>query len=133
MSVAVRPLNSASEAAWDRFVKATPTGTFFHRAGWAKVIETAFGHATHYSFTERDGAITGVLPLGRVKTLLFGDTLISNPFCVYGGPLAADAESETALIGHAESLLMRTGARALEFRYLGSAEDTAASGWIARS
>ena len=82
---------------------AIPDGTFFHRAGWARVIETAFNHTTHYSFTERDGAITGVLPLARVKTLLFGDTLISNPFCVYGGPLAADAESEAALTAHAEA------------------------------
>ena len=39
------PWISASEAAWDRFVEAMPAGTFFHRAGWAKVIETAFGHA----------------------------------------------------------------------------------------
>jgi FemAB-related protein (PEP-CTERM system-associated) len=132
MSVVVRPLESASEPAWDRFVEAMPTGTFFHRAGWAKVIETAFRHATHYAFTERDGAITGVLPLGRVKTVLFGDSLISSPFCVYGGPLAADAESEAALIAHAESLLLRTGASALEFRHLGSAEPELESDWIER-
>jgi FemAB-related protein (PEP-CTERM system-associated) len=99
--VNVRPLETASEAAWDRFVEAMPSGTFFHRAGWAKVIESAVGH-----------------------------TLISNPFCVYGGPLAADAESEAALIAHAESLLTRTGASALEFRHLGSAET--ADGWIER-
>jgi FemAB-related protein (PEP-CTERM system-associated) len=112
-------------------------GTFFHRAGWARVIETAFGHATHYSFTERDGAITGVLPLGRVKTLLFGDMLISSPFCVYGGPLAADAESEAALVEHAEALLRRTGASALEFRQLAATNHIAtkyaeASGWTER-
>jgi FemAB-related protein (PEP-CTERM system-associated) len=117
MAVVVRTLDAANEPAWDKFVEAMPAGTFFHRAGWAKVIETAFRHATHYSFTERDGAITGVLPLVRVKTLLFGDSLISNPFCVYGGPLAADAESEAALIAHAEALLARTGASALEFRH----------------
>jgi FemAB-related protein (PEP-CTERM system-associated) len=132
MAVVVRPLDSASEVAWDRFVEATPSGTFFHRSGWAKVIETAFGHATHYSFTERDGSITGVLPLARVKTLLFGDTLISNPFCVYGGPLAVDAESEAALIAQAESLLVRTGASALEFRQLGSTASAADSDWIER-
>jgi FemAB-related protein (PEP-CTERM system-associated) len=132
MAVSVRTLDTANEAAWDRFVAAMPAGTFFHRAGWAKVIETAFGHATHYSFTERDGAITGVLPLARVKTLLFGDTLISTPFCVYGGPLAADAESEAALIAHAEALLVRTGASALEFRHLAPAAPTAVAGWTER-
>lgn len=132
MSVVVRSLESAAEAAWDRFVEAMPAGTFFHRAGWAKVIETAFGHPTHYHFTERDGAITGVLPLGRVKTLLFGDTLISSPFCVYGGPLAADQESKAALIAHAERLLERTGASVLEFRHLGAPEDATVPGWVGR-
>jgi FemAB-related protein (PEP-CTERM system-associated) len=131
MPVVIRTLDAASEAAWDRFVEAMPAGTFFHRAGWAKVIEAAFGHDTHFSFAERDGAITGVLPLGRVKTLLFGHTLISTPFCVYGGPLAADPESAAALIGHAESLLVRTGAHALEFRHL--TPQTDADGWIERS
>ena len=130
MSVMVRQLDSAAEAAWDRFVMAMPAATFFHRAGWATVIEAAFGHATHYSYAERDGAITGVLPLARVKTRLFGDTLISNPFCVYGGPLAADAESEAALVAHAEALLARTGADALEFRHLGATVDEAANDWV---
>ena len=130
MGVVVRTLDIASEVAWDRFVESMPLGTFFHRAGWAKVIETAFGHPTYFSFTERDGMITGVLPLGRVKTMLFGDTLISNPFCVYGGPLAADAESEAALIAHAESLLVRTGARALEFRHQVTQDEALTANWI---
>jgi FemAB-related protein (PEP-CTERM system-associated) len=130
MTVVVRPLERAGEAAWDRFVEAMPAGTFFHRSGWKTVIEAAFGHATHYSFAARDGAVTGVLPLVRVKTRLFGDTLISCPFCVYGGPLAADAESEAALVAHAEALLVRTGARALEFRHLEPAAE--AEGWIER-
>lgn len=131
MSVVVRNLDAAAEPAWDRFVAAMPPATFFHRAGWATVIEAAFGHTTHYSFTERDGAITGVLPLARVKTRLFGDTLISNPFCVYGGPLAADAESQAALLDHAERLLARTGATALEFRDREAAEP-APPGWTPR-
>ena len=133
MSVSVRALREADEPAWDRFVAAMPDGTFFHRAGWAKVIETSFGHATHFSFTERDGAITGVLPLARVKTLLFGDTLISSPFCVYGGPLAADAESEAALIANAEGLLKRTGSNALEFRHAKARQDAVPDGWSERS
>jgi FemAB-related protein (PEP-CTERM system-associated) len=116
MSLVVRELDGANAAAWDRFVEAMPAGTFFHRAGWAQVVETAFGHATHYSFVERDGAITGVLPLARVKTWLFGDTLISAPFCVYGGPLAADVESAAALTAHAEALGARCGVSAVEFR-----------------
>jgi FemAB-related protein (PEP-CTERM system-associated) len=117
MAVAIRPLGDASAAAWDAFVLTHPGGTFFHRASWATIIERAFGHRTHYIYAERDGAITGVLPLAQVKTLLFGNTLISVPFCVYGGPLATDPETAAALSAHAGSLLEKTGASAVEFRY----------------
>ena len=51
----------------------------------------------HYVFAEQDGAITGVLPLVHLRTRLFGNTLVSTPFCVYGGPLAADRETASAL------------------------------------
>ena len=97
---------------------AHPHGTFFHRAGWRRVIARAFGHATHYVLTERDGAITGVLALARVRTRLFGDSLISVPFCVNGGPLASDAESFLALVAHAEGLMRAAGVPVLEFRFL---------------
>lgn len=81
MTLRLRPLEDAAdaaglEAAWDAFVLAHPEGTFFHRAAWRRVIARAFGHATHYVAAERDGAIVGVLPLARVRTMLFGDSLI---------------------------------------------------------
>ncbi len=116
MPLRVRPLEDSSSQAWDAFVEAAPDGTFFHRAAWAQVITQAFGHRTHFLYAERDGAITGVLPLAHVRTLLFGNGLISVPFCVYGGVLAADAESAAALEEHATDLMRRTGARTLELR-----------------
>lgn len=133
MAIACKPLDPASEPAWDAFVASRPEASFFHLAAWARVIARAFGHRTHYVFTERDGAITGVLPLVHVKTRLFGNTLISNPFCVYGGPVAADAESAAALDDFAAGLMGKTGARAVEFRFMG--EQQAASrgeDWLAR-
>ena len=102
--------------AWDAFVAAAPHATFFHRAAWRGVIEQAFRHRTHYALCERDGQVTGVLPLVRLRSLLFGDTLVSTPFCVYGGAVAADAESLAALEAHATDLLRQTGAAALELR-----------------
>ena len=128
MALTLRTLDDTSAPAWDAFVDAHPLGTFFHRSTGAKVIERAFGHRTHYVFTEQDGAITGVLPLARVKTLLFGDSLISVPFCVHGGPLSIDAESRQALEAHATQLLTKTGASAVEFRF----RDPVESDWIER-
>jgi FemAB-related protein (PEP-CTERM system-associated) len=129
MAVRLRPLDDASALAWDAFVAAMPTGTFFHRAAWSRVIETAFGHRCHYMLAEQDGAITGVLPLAHVSTTLFGNTLVSTPFCVYGGPLAADHETAMALEAHADALRGKLGASALELRERRKVD----SDWLERS
>lgn len=123
-------------AAWDAFVAEAPSATFFHRAAWRDVIEQAFRHRTHYALCERDGQVTGVLPLVRLRSLLFGDTLVSTPFCVYGGAVAADRESHQALEAHAEALLRETGAAAVELRdreaASGADSPAARPGWAMR-
>ena len=103
---------------WNRYVRAHPDATFFHLAAWRRIIERAFRHRTHYLVAEQDGAIAGVLPLAQVKTRLFGHTLISLPFCVYGGPLAESPEVATALARRAASLGEELGAAATELRLL---------------
>jgi FemAB-related protein (PEP-CTERM system-associated) len=128
MAITLRPLVESCAPAWDAFVEAMPDGSFFHRSAWARVIESAFDHRCHYVFAEQDGAITGVLPLVHVRTRLFGNTLVSTPFCVYGGPLAADAETAAALENHAEALRERLGASAVEFRDRVPVE----SNWLSR-
>ena len=115
--VRVRTLDLANAPAWDAFVESCPAATFFHRAGWRRVLEEALGHPTHYLYAEHDGAITGVLPLGHVKSLLFGNALISAPFCVYGGVAALDEGSAQALIGAACDLAERLGVDYLELRH----------------
>ncbi len=105
-------------AAWDAFVRSRPEATFFHLSAWRRVIEAAFAHRTYYCAAEQDGAIVGVLPLAQVRTRLFGHTLISNPFCVYGGPLAASGEAARALASYAAGLRAQLGAAACEFRFI---------------
>ena len=118
MAIKVRPLDESAMPAWDRFVSGMPGGTFFHRAAWAGVMRDAFGHTPRYAMAEQDGAVTGVLPLVHVKTRLFGNSLMSAPFCVYGGPLAADRDSALALEAHATAVMAQTGAASTEFRFL---------------
>ena len=134
MPIAVHAMTPARAAAWDDFVAVHPGGSFFHLSAWAGVIEKAFGHKAHYLFTERDGAITGVLPLSHLKSL-FGKSLVSTPFCVYGGPLAVDAESAAALSAHAISLMGQTGAKVVEFRERdpGLGDGASADVWQTRS
>jgi len=114
--IAVRPFRPDDEQRWDEFVLAHPGGTFFHLAGWKRVIERAFRHPTHYLVAERSGIVSGVLPLTHVKSLLFGSSLISNAFAVRGGPLAADDDSLRALEGEAVRLMEALGVPVLELR-----------------
>jgi FemAB-related protein (PEP-CTERM system-associated) len=115
-AVRVGPLTADVHAAWDAFVHAHPEGTFFHRADWARVLERAFGHRTHYLYAEQDGAIAGVLPLAEIRSLLFGHALVSTPFCVYGGVLAASEEARAALTQAACTRAREVGASYLELR-----------------
>jgi FemAB-related protein (PEP-CTERM system-associated) len=112
----VRTLESAEHARWDKFVLACPEATFFHRAGWKKVIEEVFGHRTWFLMAESHGRIQGVLPLARVKSRLFGDALISLPFCVYGGIAAASGAAREALDRAAQKLAGELGVGHLEYR-----------------
>jgi FemAB-related protein (PEP-CTERM system-associated) len=112
----VHELDTANAARWDAFVMACPDATFFHRAGWAEVLRRAFGHETHFLFAEAEGAIRGVLPLGHIRSRLFGNLLISTPFCVLGGAVgdeAARAVLEKAAVDRARSL----GVDVLELRH----------------
>lgn len=95
---------------------AHPEATFFHLSAWKQVLERAFGHRTHYLLAERDGQIEGVLPLGEIRSRLFGDALISTPFCVYGGILAATPAAHSALEAAAAELAVSLGVGHLELR-----------------
>jgi FemAB-related protein (PEP-CTERM system-associated) len=114
--VIVRPFREGDAAGWDAFVDRCPETTFFHRAGWREILSDVFRHQTHYLVAERDGGIAGVLPLAEVRSRMFGHSLTSLPFCVYGGPAASDAEARGALIAAAAELSERLGVEHLELR-----------------
>jgi FemAB-related protein (PEP-CTERM system-associated) len=101
---------------WDAFVARCPEATFFHRAGWQRVIGDVFGHRTHFLYAQRGEHIEGVLPLARVRSFLFGDTLVSLPFAVYGGIAAETAEAAATLENEAQALAQRLRVDHLELR-----------------
>jgi FemAB-related protein (PEP-CTERM system-associated) len=123
-------LDDTASERWDRFVDAHPDATFFHRAGWKRVIEQSFGHRTHFLFAESGGSLRGVLPLVHVKSLLFGNYLSSTAFCVYGGPVGDSEAALAALDAAALRLGRELGVDHVEYRYRAP---RAIDGWIAKS
>jgi FemAB-related protein (PEP-CTERM system-associated) len=105
-------------ASWDAFVMACPKGTFFHRAGWQRILREVFRHDTYFLCAKDNGRITGVLPLAHVKSMLFGNALTSLPFAVYGGVAADDEDSAAALEQEAQRLAQQLGVQHLELRHV---------------
>jgi hypothetical protein len=84
-----------------------PRRDIFPSLGWQEIITEVFRHRTHFLYVERAGRIEGVLPLAHVKSVLFGDALVSLPFAVYGGVVAESGDAATALEEGAQALAQR--------------------------
>lgn len=104
MSVTVRFLERGQEEAWDRFVRCHPMGSPFHLTLWRDCIQQTFGYEPRYLMAEEEGEVRGVLPLFLVWTPLAGKILLSTPFAVYGGMLAAGEDAMAALRARLEEM-----------------------------
>lgn len=112
----IKTLDKSNYARWDDFVQSNPEATFFHQSGWKEVMERAFGHKTYFLYVENNGEIMGILPLVHIKSLLFGNTLVSTAFCVYGGIVANDELTILELDKEACRLAEKLGVDCLEMR-----------------
>ncbi|WP_215409430.1 FemAB family XrtA/PEP-CTERM system-associated protein [Janthinobacterium sp. JC611] len=124
-AIAVRSLQGHEHARWDAFVDTCPEATFFHRAGWQTIMQQGFQHDSHFLYAEQDGRIAGVLPLAHLRSRLFGSSLVSLPFCVYGGIAGGGAQVRQALDGAAQALARRLGVGHLEYRWREAPESEA--------
>jgi serine/alanine adding enzyme len=115
----IRMLDSGDIADYDNYVYAHPRATLYHLSGWRNIITKTYGHKSHYLMAVRDnGTIAGILPLVHLKSILFGNTLISIPFFDTGGILADDDTAEEALLSQAVNLGQRLDADRIELRHI---------------
>lgn len=107
---------TGSEEEWDIFAAAQDGYTHFHRLRWRSVMERVFGHECVYlAARDADQRLVGVLPLVRVRSMVFGHYLVSMPFLNYGGPLGTDGGIR-ALVDEAIELARRDRVKLLEMR-----------------
>jgi len=116
MELVVRELSASEENRWDHFVHSHPLGSPFHLTAWKNTIAEVFGYQPLYRMVLSGDEIRGVLPLFLVKNLLMGKVLLSSPFAVYGGILAADPPAHQALAEHARQLGEQLGVQHVELR-----------------
>ena len=115
--VEVRPGAPVEDGARDAFVQAHERGSFFHRAGWRRTVERVFGNRPRDLYAWDGDELIGVLPLMHAPGLTGGDSLISMPYAVYGGPLGTDPAVEQALLAEATRIADSERVGYLELRY----------------
>jgi FemAB-related protein (PEP-CTERM system-associated) len=125
LKVTVKILDAQTMDRWDHYVQSAEEATFFHRAGWKTVLERAFGHSVWFLYAEDEGEIVGIFPLAQVKSALFGNSLSSLPFCVYGGVVANSELIAQALRDEACDLAKSLNVGALEVRN----REVSTTGW----
>jgi serine/alanine adding enzyme len=100
----------------DEFVRGMAGARLCHLPEWTRMIEGTFGHRGYYLVARHEGRIRGVLPMMQVRSRLFGNRMISQPFSDYGGALAVDREALEALYGRAVEIARHRQCESIEFR-----------------
>ncbi|MGI9628094.1 MAG: FemAB family XrtA/PEP-CTERM system-associated protein [Longimicrobiales bacterium] len=99
-----------------RFLRHHPDSTLCHHPEWPAVIRGALGcDGRFYVATADDGTIEGAMPAARVKSLLFGDHLVSLPFINGGGPVGTP-EAVGAILDEVRKDAEDAGVDVLEVR-----------------
>ena len=111
-------IESEAMSAWDAYVAAHPQSSFYHVAGWRDVITRVFGRETYYvAALGDDSQLHGVLPLVRLRSMLFGDFLVSMPYLNYGGLLTDNHAATELLVTFTRALSDKLGVRHVELRH----------------
>lgn len=112
----IRESSSGDRQHWDAFVQSHPEGALFHEHAFRQAVASTFPHRARYMTAERGGRIVGVLPMFDVRTGWAGRRLVSVPYGVGGGVLAADEAAAEALAGAATALAAELRCAGIDLR-----------------
>lgn len=120
--IILQPETAELASAWDAYAERHHRATAYHRMGWRRVLEKAYGLRCYYLMAVEDHGngrppdVRGLLPLVHIRGLIFGNKLVSMPYFDSGGVLADAPPIEARLVQEAVSLARRLGVDALELR-----------------
>ncbi len=115
-NLSIKELTPEYEVAWDEYV-ISKRASLYHLSVWRNIIKNSFGHKNIYLFClNENNKVCGVLPLVRIKSVLFGDYILSVPYFNYGGVVADSIEITKALLDKAEVIKKDLGSAHIEYR-----------------
>lgn len=109
-------VSDGADASCGDFVRSMAGARLCHVPQWSKMVERVFKHKSHYLVARANGVVCGVLPLVHVRSRLFGNRLISQPFSDYGGPVVDNPAAIEALYERAVEIGNQYACDYIEFR-----------------
>ena len=101
----------------DNYINSSSGSNMYHDYRWGTVIGNSFGHKYYSLLSENpDGYIDGILPMVHMKSLSFGNFIVSMPFFNYGGVCAEDESIRNLLFDEAIRIAKDLKADHIEFR-----------------
>ena len=110
-------VSEVADAQWNAFVQAHPAATVYHQAEWPRLLARVFRRDLRMLAATVNGRVTGVLPVIGFRSRVFGTYAVSLPFVNYGGVLANDDASASALLDAAVGAARAWGASHVELRH----------------
>jgi FemAB-related protein (PEP-CTERM system-associated) len=101
---------------WDEFILSSENAGPYLLYSWGHAIRKAYNHKMFNIMSfGNDGKATGALPLALINPPFIKSTLVSLPFCDYGGIISKDDDSLSGLVDFALVQASKLNAR-LEIR-----------------
>ena len=116
--VNIRVYNDTDRRSWDEYVMGSQGSCCYHQPGWKNVIEKSFGNRAHYLLAEDSGKVCGIFPLVQLKSMIFGNFMVSLPYFNYGGICADTPGIEQQLLDQAIKTATDEKAGHIEMRHL---------------
>lgn len=114
--MAVLVVEPWSDARWDAYVASHPRSTVYHTSAWIRVVCEIGQYPSLCLLHERDGRVTGILPLVAVDSRLTGKRISTLPFSDACFALADDQETARHLVDEARAVRARRRAAFYEMR-----------------
>ncbi len=115
MTISIQKLSKENKLDWDKYVE-NKHSSIYHDSRWPLLIKKVFGHTSHHLLAIENEEVIGILPLVQIKSILFGNYLVSMPYFNYGGVLVDSEVALNELHSAANQLSTELGCSHIEYR-----------------
>jgi hypothetical protein len=113
----VERLETGSDPRWDHMSLAHPDCSIFHLSGWARVIQSTYGHKSHcLAFRRPGGELAALVPFMELRNCFGAKRAVSMPFADFCPPLSFGEVDGERLFQTVRSFAIQRGWRSFELR-----------------